>query len=153
MMLFYYKPAKQKPARILETARPMNGENQPLVMEEPVEFKGHFTHEPRAVTMKLCESERKCAKAVSIHLQNRVLWSRTLKCSVKSHVTGPSTKCYFNEFLLMRVLTHDKNRINQRLRAFGVPWSPGFVLGQPPSKKRFLNIVQVTMKHGPFDAM
>ena len=33
------------------------------------------------------------------HLQNRVLWSQTLKCSVKSYVTGPSTKCYFDEFL------------------------------------------------------
>jgi hypothetical protein len=29
-------------------------------------------------------------------------------CSVKSYVTGPSTKCYFNECLFMRVLTHDK---------------------------------------------
>jgi hypothetical protein len=26
-------------------------------------------------------------------------------CSVKSYVTGSSTKCYFNEFLFMRVLT------------------------------------------------
>jgi hypothetical protein len=30
------------------------------------------------------------------------------KCSVKSYVTGPSTKCYFKEFLFMRVLMHDK---------------------------------------------
>ena len=29
-----------------------------------------------------------------------------LKCSVKSYVTGPSTKRYFSEFLFMRVLTH-----------------------------------------------
>ena len=28
-------------------------------------------------------------------------------CSVKSYVTGPSTKCYFNELLFMRVLTYD----------------------------------------------
>ena len=26
--------------------------------------KGHFTHEPRAVTMKLWEPKRKCSKAV-----------------------------------------------------------------------------------------
>jgi hypothetical protein len=32
------------------------------------------------------------------------------------------------------------------LRAFGVPWSSGFVLG-------LLKIVQVTRKHDPFDAM
>ena len=29
-------------------------------------------------------------------------------CSVKPYVTGPSTKCYFNAFLFMWVLTHDK---------------------------------------------
>jgi hypothetical protein len=29
-------------------------------------------------------------------------------CSVKSYITGPSTKCYFNEFLLMRLLTDDE---------------------------------------------
>ena len=28
--------------------------------------------------------------------------------SVKSYVTEPSTKCYFNGFLFMRILTHDK---------------------------------------------
>jgi hypothetical protein len=27
---------------------------------------------------------------------------------VKSYVPGPSTKCYFNEFPFMQVLTHDK---------------------------------------------
>ena len=70
--------------------------------------KGHFTHEPRAVTMKLWEPKRKCSKAIPTHLQNHVVWSRTLKCSVESYVTGPSTKCYFNVFLFMRVLTHDK---------------------------------------------
>jgi hypothetical protein len=34
--------------------------------------------------------------------------ARTLKCSVKSYVTKPSTKCYFNEFWFIQVLTHDK---------------------------------------------
>ena len=96
-------------------------------------YEGHFTQEPRAVTMKLWEPKRKCPKAVPIHLQSHVLWSRTLKCSVKSFVTGPSAKCYFDEFLFMRVLTHDKNVINQRPWAFRVSWSPnGFVLGLPP---------------------
>ena len=36
-------------------------------------------------------------------------------CSVKSYVIMPSTRCYFNEFLFMWVLKHDKNKINQRL--------------------------------------
>ena len=70
--------------------------------------KGHFTHEPKAVTLKLWEPKRKCPKAVPTHLPNHEVWSRTLKCSVKSYVPGPSTKCYFNEFLFTRVLTHDK---------------------------------------------
>ena len=95
-------------------------------------IKGHFTHEPRAVTIKLWEPKRKCPKAVPPLLQHHVVWSQIFKCSVKSYVTRPSTKCYFKEFLFMQVLTHDKNRINQELWAFGVPWSPGFVLGLPP---------------------
>ena len=71
-------------------------------------YKGHFTHEPRVMTMKLWEPERKCPKTVPRHLQNHVVWSQTLKCSVKPYVTTPSTKRYFNEFLSMRILTHDK---------------------------------------------
>ena len=71
-------------------------------------LKGHFTHEPRAMTMKLWEPKRKCPKAVPRHLQNHVVWSRTLKCSVMSYVIGPSIKCYFNDFLFMWVLVHDK---------------------------------------------
>jgi hypothetical protein len=71
--------------------------------------KGHFTHEPRAMTMKLWEPKRMCPKAVPKHLQNHVVSSQTLKyCSVKSYVTGPLTKCFFNECLLTRVLTLDK---------------------------------------------
>ena len=62
----------------------------------------------RPVTMKLWEPKRKCPKAVQRHLRNHVVWSWTLKCSAKPYVTGPSTKCYFNGFLFMRVLTHDK---------------------------------------------
>src|ERR1700738_4469381 len=38
----------------------------------------------------------------------RVVWSRTLKCSVKSYVIGPSTECYFNAFLFMQVLKYDR---------------------------------------------
>ena len=58
------------------------------------------THEPRAVTRKLWEPKRKWPKAIPRHLQNHVVWSQILKCSVMSYVTGSSTKCYFNECLL-----------------------------------------------------
>ena len=68
---------------------------------------------------EIVRAQRKCPKAVPTHLQNHVVWLRTLKCSVKSYVTKPSTKCYFNEFLFMQVLTHDK--INRWL------WCLGFV--------------------------
>ena len=70
-----------------------------------VNNKGHFTHEPRSATIKLWEPKRKCPKAVPRHLQNHVMWTRTLKCSVKPYVTGSSNKCYF---LFMRICTHDK---------------------------------------------
>ena len=39
---------------------------------------------------------------------DRVVWSRILKCIVKSYFTGPSTKFYFDEFLFMSVLTHEE---------------------------------------------
>ena len=113
--------------------------------------KGHFTHESRGVTMKLWQPKRKCPKAIPRHFQNHLVWSQSLKCSVKSYVAGPSTKCYFNKLLFMRALTPWLYRINQWLWAFGVKWSPHFVLGLPP-RDGFLKIVQVTMKHDSFDA-
>ena len=51
----------------------------------PYLTKGHFTHEPRAMTMKLWEPKRKSPKAVPRHLQNHGVWSRILKCIVKSY--------------------------------------------------------------------
>ena len=70
-------------------------------------IEDHLTHEPKAATMKLWEPKRECPPTVPRDLQNLVVWSWILKCSVKSYVTGPSIKCYFNEFLFVRVLTHD----------------------------------------------
>ena len=114
--------------------------------KEAVVNKGHFTHEPRAMTMKLWEPKRKCPKAIPSHLRNHVVWSRTLKCSVKLYVTGPPTKYYFSEFLFMQVLTRDNNRTIQWLWVFGVPRSIGFVL-RPTSKRWILkiNFDKVTM--------
>ena len=71
-------------------------------------YKGHYTHEPRAVTTKLWDPKRKCPKAVPKHLQTHVMWSWILKCSVRPYVTGPSIKCYFNEIWFMWIVTHDK---------------------------------------------
>ena len=60
------------------------------------------------VTVNLWEPKRKCPKAVPRHLQLHAVWSQALECSVKSYVTGLSTKCYVIEFLYMWVLTCDK---------------------------------------------
>jgi len=49
---------------------------------------GHFTHEPRAMTMKLSKPKRKSPKAAPTHLHNHVVWSRALKFSTKSYVPG-----------------------------------------------------------------
>ena len=111
--------------------------------------KGHFTHEPRAVTMTWWEPKGKCAKAILRHLRNHVVWSRILKCGVKPYVTGPSTKYYFNEFLFVRVLTHDEIEwINgcEHLECRSLP-----VLVRPTSNRWFLKIFPVTMKHDPVE--
>jgi hypothetical protein len=90
-------------------------------------------------------------QAIPTHLQNHVVWSRTLKCSVKSCVTRTSTKCYFNG-LSIHVGPHAcKNRRNQRLWVFGCAIVSRFWI-RPTSKWWILNIVQVTMKHDLFNA-
>ena len=50
----------------------------------------------------ICKSPKESVQRPSQHT------SKIMYCSVKSYVTGPSTKCYFNEFLFCGVLTHDK---------------------------------------------
>ena len=50
--------------------------------------EGHFTHEPRAVTMSLWEPKRKCPKPVPTRLQNHVVWSRT-----HVHYMPPGVSC------------------------------------------------------------
>jgi hypothetical protein len=67
-------------------------------------YKGHFTHEPRAMTMKLWELKIKCPKAVPRHLQIHAVWSRILKSSVNSYVTEPSTKYRTYWFTIANIL-------------------------------------------------
>ena len=59
-----------------------------------VRATSHTSQEPWP---KNCESPIESVQRPSLHLQHHVVWSWTLKCSVKSYVTAPSTKCYFNE--------------------------------------------------------
>ena len=56
-----------------------------------------------AMTTRLWEPKRKCPKAVTRRFQNHVVCSRALKCSVKSDVTKPLTKCYFNKFPFINI--------------------------------------------------
>ena len=87
-----------------------------LVLQDPrwyVKWRptSHTSREPWPWN---CESPRESVqKAIPTNLQRHVVWSRTLTCSVKSNVTGPSTKCYFNEFL-----THEPGTVTMKL------WEP-----------------------------
>ena len=94
------------------------------------------------MTVKIVRAQKKCPKAVPTHFQNHVVQSWAFKCSVKSYVTGPLTRGPHTS----------SNKTNQRLRGFGVSRSPSFVLGLTPGDG-FLKIIQVVMKHDPFDAM
>ena len=58
-------------------------------------------------------------------------------------MTGPSNECYFNDILFVRVLTHDQLELIDGCEPFGVPWSPGFMVGLPP-KSGFWKTIQVT---------
>ena len=115
--------------------------------------EGHFTHVPRAVTMKLQEPKRKCPKVVLTHLQSHVVvWSQTFSYSVKSYVTKLSTKCLFNEcFYSCRsshMMKYNKSMLVS-VRSVMVSW---FCV-RPTSKRWLLRIVQVTLKHYLLDAM
>jgi hypothetical protein len=94
--------------------------------------KGHFTHESRVVTVTLWRPKGKCPKPIRIHLQNDVVRSQTLSSVMWRHMwlgTQPNVilvNVYSSGFL------HMISRMNQRLWAFGIPWSPGFVLGLLP---------------------
>jgi hypothetical protein len=105
-----------------------------------------------------CESpkESECPKAtVPTHLWNHVVWSRTLKCSVKSYVTGSSTKCYLNEFLFMWILKHDKKNFKILNSIVVSVWSAmvSWFCVRSTSERWFLKIIQVTMKQDPFDVV
>jgi hypothetical protein len=71
---------------------------------------------------------------------------------LKSYVTGPSTNCYFKEFLFMRALTHDKGRINQRFFSVRGDTISRFCV-RPTSKRCFLKNNPSDHETGPFDAI
>ena len=64
-------------------------------------------HEPRAKSRDhgIVRAQKKSVQRPSQHnLQHHVVWSRALKCSVKSYKTGLFIKMLFNEYVVTRVL-------------------------------------------------
>jgi hypothetical protein len=114
-----------------------------------VRYLGSLHTRAKSHDHEITRAHTKCPNAIPRHFQNHVVWSYALKCNVKSRVIVPLNNCYFNEFLFMRGPRTWQNIVTQRLWDFGVSWS----CIRPTSKRWFLRIVQVTMKHGPFDNM
>ena len=86
-----------------------------------------------------CKSPKESVQRPS-HYTSKIMWCGHGPSSVVwSHTWPvPSTKCYFNEFLFMRVLTYGTiEKKNQQLWAFRVPWSPSGFKWSPPPKDGF----------------
>ena len=89
-----------------------------------------FTHESRAVTMKLWEPKRKCPKAVPTHLQNHVVWSWILV--VWSHMWPTLNQMLFHWTIYS---CGSSCKIKQNKSTVVSIWSAmvsWFVLGLPP---------------------
>ena len=102
-------------------------------------------------SMKLWEPKRKCPKAVPRHIPKSCSVVTGPKCSVKSYVIVLSTKCYFNEFY-----SSGSSHMMKCNKSIVVRFRSAMVTrfcDRPTSKRWFLKIVQVTVKHDPFDAM
>ena len=105
----------------------------------------HTSQEP---WLKLWEPKRKCSKAVPRHPQNHGLWSGV----VWRHMwPGPQPNVIsmnLDSCGSSRMINENKSTIVS-VRSAMVSW---FIV-RPIYKRWFLKIVQVTLKHGPFDAM
>ena len=127
-------------------------EEQQQQREQQTQPRAHFMHKQRPVTMRLWEPKSKCPKAVvPTHLQRRVLWSPTLQCTVMSYVTGPCTKCYFNECLFHAGPHTWWNRLNQRLWVFEEEVYSPFRKRCPLRRPRHLIRVRVRVGSSPGD--
>ena len=116
------------------------------------ELEGPLHTRAKSGDNEIVRAQRKCLKAIPCHLQIHVLWWWTLKCSVKSYVIGCSTKCYFNGFSIHGRSSHKIQYNKPKVVRFRSAMVSGFCV-RPTSTWWFLMIVQVTMKHDPFDAM
>ena len=95
--------------------------------KSPAYSKAHFTHQPRAVTMKLWEPKRSVQRPSQVTSTIRSCWFGPSSV-VWSHMwLGLQPNAILMNFYSCEVLAHD--RTNQQLWDFIVPWSPNFVLG------------------------
>ena len=107
------QPTIQKEFKTWKTTWPHSSQHHSLnYLESHIDIRATSTQaksrDHEIVRAQNTSKTWKCSKAIPTHLQNHEVWSRILKCNVKSYVTRPSTKCYFNEFLFIQVLTYDK---------------------------------------------
>jgi hypothetical protein len=116
-------------------------------------FRGSLHTWGKSRDHEIVRAQKKVSKSrPNTPAKTHVVWSQILKSSVKSYVTGFSTKCHFHEFLFMRgprtrwkwnkpTVVNVRSAMVSRLCV------------RPTSKRWFLKIIKVTMKHDTFDAM
>ena len=113
--------------------------------------KGHFTHEPRVVTMELWEPKRKYTKAVQ-HTSKIMSCGHGSSSVVWSHMwPGPQPNAISMNFYLCgssRMIKYNKSKVMSILSAMVSRFCV-----RPTSKSWFLKIIQGTMKHDAFNVM
>ena len=58
-------------------------------------LKGHLDTQAKSHDHKIVRAQKKCPKAIPKLFQNHVVWSRALKCSMKSDLTGTLNQMLF----------------------------------------------------------
>ena len=83
---------------------------------------------------------------------NHVLWSRILKCSVKPYVTGCLKQMLVQQASIYVGPPHMRKWYKSTVVSVRSAMVSQWFRVRPTSKRRFLKIVQVTVKHDLFDA-
>ena len=109
MYYFVYGVALKESCKPLDTTLPWES-TTPLVYRRYTSsidgitwFVGGLGPWAKSRDHGIIRAQKKVSNTVLRHLHIHVVWLRSLKCSVKSYVTAPSTEYYFNEFLFMHV--------------------------------------------------
>ena len=116
-----------------------------------VPLLGHFTHEPRALTVKLWEPKRKCPKAVPRHLQthvvghgpSRVVWSHMRPNPQPNAISMNFYYCMSSHMITQNHVVQSVLCYERGLECHVSWW---FCVRPTTSKRWFFKIIQVTMK-------